>query len=252
MKNVLIICVLAIFLASCNEREIPIVTTDVAYLSFTKDPSKDSTTYSFVAYPDGVITTDVIIELRGHFLTEPREFSLSVDEERSTFPAEYVIFPDKCEFGAGQATDTVQVQFVNYDELGEQTLRLFLKINESEKVKEGDEAFRRAYYVLSDKIAKPLWWQELNVGYGGNLTYNLAEKSYLGLYSDKKYSMFLEELAKDGVVFDGKDVSVLRKYSLRLKYRIEEFNNDPANIAAGLVPLWDEENNEAMSVPVKG
>ena len=64
--------------------------------------------------------------------------------------------------------------------------------------------------------------------------------------------MFLEELQKDGVEFDGKDTYILRKYSLRLKNTIKEFNEDPENIKNGLVPLWDEENNEAMQVPVAG
>ena len=82
--------------------------------------------------------------------------------------------------------------------------------------------------------------------------YNIAEAFYLGSYSDKKYLMFLEELQKDGVEFDGKDTYILRKYSLRLKNTIKEFNEDPENIKNGLVPLWDEENNEAMQVPVAG
>lgn len=34
----------------------------------------------------------------------------------------------------------------------------------------------------------------------------------------------LEELKKDGVVFDGKDMFILRKYALRLKNRIKDYN----------------------------
>lgn len=125
-------------------------------------------------------------------------------------------------------------------------LRLTLKIDESEKVKEGDKSYRNVLYILSNKISRPKWWTVKNVGYGGNLTYNLAEISYLGLYSDDKYRMFLEELAKDGVEFDGEDVTVLRKYSLRVKYRIEEYNSTHDEV------MWDEENSCPMSVPVKG
>ncbi len=239
-------------LTGCDERELTEVSDDIAYLSFTTDISRDSTILSFVAYPTGVIEQDIVIEIRGCLLTEPRTFSLSVDEEKSTFPAQYCVFPEKCEFAAGQTRDTIKIQIQKFNEIGDQTLQLYLKINESEKIKEGDKAYRRVLFVLSNKISIPSWWSELNVGYKGDYIYNLAEYSYLGPYSDEKYIMFLEELAKDNVVFDGKDVLVLRKYSLRLKYRIEEFNNDPENIAAGLVPMWDETNNCPMAVKVRG
>lgn len=231
----------------CDEREIPVVSDDVAYLSFSQDPTKDSTVLSFVACPSGEIEADIVIEIRGHLLEEPREYMLSVNKEKSTFPEEACVLAEKYVFPAGQVTDTIQVTFLNFDTDTEwEPLRLTLKIDESGKVKEGDKAYRNALYILSNKIARPTWWTVKNVGYGGNLTENLAEKSYLGLYSDAKYRMFLEELAKDGVEFDGEDVTVLRKYSLRVKYRIEEYNNTHDEV------MWDEENSCPMSVPVKG
>ena len=82
-------------LTGCDERELTEVSDDIAYLSFTTDISRDSTILSFVAYPTGVIEQDIVIEIRGCLLTEPRTFSLSVDEEKSTFPAQYCIFPEK-------------------------------------------------------------------------------------------------------------------------------------------------------------
>ena len=44
---------------------------------------------------------------------------------------------------------------------------------------------------------------------------------------------------------------ILKKYSLRLKYRIEAFNNDPDNIASGKAPLKDEKGNELV-IPAVG
>lgn len=248
MKAYIIYILLLIgFCYACDEREIPVVSDDIAYLSFAKDPTKDSTVLSFVAYPTGKIEADVVIEIRGRLLEEPREYTLSINKEKTTFPEESCVLAEKYVFPAGQTTDTIQVTFLNFDETTEWTpLRLTLKINESEKVKEGDKAYRNALYVLSNKIARPSWWTVKNVGYNGQLTYNLAETSYLGLYSDDKYRMFLEELAEDGVEFDGTDVTILRKYSLRVKYRIEEYNNTHDEV------MWDKENEQAMSVPVKG
>lgn len=233
--------------SSCDEREIPVVSDDIAYLSFSQDPTQDSTVLSFVAYPSGEIKANIVIEIRGHLLEEPREYTLSINKEKTTFPVESCVLAGMYVFPAGQTTDTIQVTFLNFDENTKwEPLRLALKIDESGKVKEGDKAFRNALYILSNKIARPKWWTVKNVGFDGNLTKNLAEESYLGLYSDDKYTLFLEELAKDGVVFDGKNVTILRKYSLRVKYRIEEYNNTHTEV------MWDKENAQAMSVPVKG
>lgn len=247
MKAYFIILLLIGLCYACDEREIPIVSDDIAYLSFAKDPTKDSTVLSFVAYPSGKIEADIVIELRGRLLEEPREYTLSINKEKTTFPVESCVLAEKYVFPAGQTTDTIQVTFLNFDENTEwKPLRLLLKIDESGKVKEGDKAFRSVLYILSNKIARPTWWTVKNIGYKGNLTMNLAEESYLGLYSDDKYRMFLEELAKDGIEFDGEDVTILRKYSLRVKYRIEEYNNTHTEV------MWDDENKQAMSVPVKG
>jgi len=245
--SVLYILLLISLFYGCDEREIPVVSDDIAYLSFSQDSKKDSTVLSFVAYPNGEIEANIVVEIRGRLLEEPREYTLSVNKERSTFPESSCVIAEKYVFPAGQTTDTIQVTFLNFDVNTEwEPLRLTLKIDESEKVKEGDKSYRNALYILSNRISRPKWWTVKNVGYGGNLTYNLAEISYLGLYSDDKYRMFLEELAKDGVEFDGEDVTVLRKYSLRIKYRIEEYNSTNDEV------MWDEENSCPMSVPVRG
>lgn len=244
---ILYILLLLFFCYACDKREIPVVSEDIAYLSFAQDPTKDSTVLSFVAYPSGKIHADIVIEIRGCLLEKTREYTLSVNKEKSTFPVEACVLAEKYIFPAGQVKDTIQVTFLNFDEkTAWESARLRLKIDESVKVREGDKAFREALYVLSNKISRPKWWTVKNIGYNGNLTKNLAEESYLGEYSDAKYRMFLEELARDGVEFDGNDVTILRKYSLRVKYRIEEYNNTHDEV------MWDEENAQAMSVPVKG
>ena len=55
-----------------------------------------------------------------------------------------------------------------------------------------------------------------------NNPYNIVGEWDLGRDSEKKYLMFLEELKKGGVEFDGKDMFILRKYALRLKNRIKD------------------------------
>lgn len=70
---------------------------------------------------------------------------------------------------------------------------------------------------------------------------------YLGEYSEKKYQMFLDELKKDDIVFDGKNKQVLRKYSLRLKNTLKQMN------AGKDMEDWvKDENDNVITVEVAG
>ena len=44
---------------------------------------------------------------------------------------------------------------------------------------------------------------------------------------------------------------MLKTYSVRLKRRVEEYNNDPENIANGKVTVKDENGNKIV-IPVVG
>ena len=52
-------------------------------------------------------------------------------------------------------------------------------------------------------------------------------------------------MKKDGVVFDGKDMFILRKYALRLKNRIKDYNTQHPD-----EPMSDEYGK--MEIPVAG
>ena len=95
----------------------------------------------------------------------------------------------------------------------------------------------------------PEWWSRNdNTAYN---PYNIVEEVYLGAYSEKKYQLFLDRLAEDNASLEGDDMVMIKKYALRLKYWLEDFN-DPENIASGAAPMWDEDNHQVMQVPVAG
>ena len=76
---------------------------------------------------------------------------------------------------------------------------------------------------------------------------NSVDWYYLGEYSEKKYQMFLDELKKDDIVFDGKNKQVLRKYSLRLKNTLKQMN------AGKDMEDWvKDENDNVITVEVAG
>lgn len=237
-------------LNACQKEELGMFSGDTVYISFTKDATKDSTAYSFRTYPSGEIVAEIPVRIRGHYLTEPCQFTVSAVADSTTLPETAYELPDVCEFSPGQEQDTIFVKFFNnFDDLDNNTYRLFLQINEGGNVKQGEYAFRVAKFYVSDKLEQPYWWSR-NDGTDSN-PYNIVEEVYLGEYSETKYLMFLELLEEDGVSFDGTDMMVLRKYSIKLKYQVEAFNNDPENQAAGLTPLKDE-FGRPIQIPVAG
>lgn len=250
-KYILLVFVWMCVLSACSEKNIMEYSEDTLYVYFAADATVDSTTYSFKTFPSGKIHVKIPMKSNGVWLTKEREYTVSADEEFTTLPSELYVLPEKCFFSAGQAQDTIEIVLLNGDLLKEKTCRLMLKVDETEWIKEGDDKYSRAIILVSDKLERPQWWTVWDGGYGGAPYYNIAEYLYLGAYSETKYTMFLEELAKDGVEFDGQDKMILKKYSLRLKYRIEAFNNDLENIASGKAPLKDENGNELV-IPAVG
>ena len=113
------------------------------------------------------------------------------------------------------------------------------------EVGEGVTNYSRAIIAVTDRLVKPDWWDYKDL-YDGE--YSSVDWYYLGDYSETKYRMFLEILQDNNdELFDGKDKVKLRKYSLLLKYKVEEENarRDPED------PLRDE-NGVIIEVPVAG
>ena len=61
--------------------------------------------------------------------------------------------------------------------------------------------------------------------------------------------MFLDELKKDDMVFDGKNKQVLRKYALKLKNTLKDINAERA--AQGLGPLEKPEGKVSWRTKLK-
>ena len=232
---------------SCEERGIEIFENKISFVQFLHDATKDTTYITFKSYPDGVAEIPVITKRFGKWADEIENYRIEVDKKLTTLPAGGYELPGVCGFRNGQELDTLWVKLFNFEELKDSVYQLVLKVAENETIKEGVVVNRRNIVRVTDKLIKPKWWTVLNGGYNGQYTFNIAEVYYLGKYSEKKYLMFIEELNKDGVTFDGENLSVLRLYALRLKYRIEEHNRLYPNDQ-----IYDEENGEYMTIPVAG
>lgn len=231
---------------SCEEIGLKENSNDISYLWFSKDSSKDSTSVSFKFYDTDTIQAYIEVSISGALLDKDSEFALYADLEETTLPADKYSIPEKFLFKAGKFVDTVHITLINFPELATGYMRLVLRVKESAAIQTGEINYQKAILSVSDKVFQPEWWRVLD---GGRNAFNLAERFYVGAYSEKKMLMLLDEV-DEGVELDGFNKSMLRKYALKLKNTIKAFNENPENIAMGLVPLMDEDNHEPMTIPV--
>ena len=234
------------FFISCEEKGLMVNDNDVSYIIFAKDMTKDTTTVSFKVYNEGEVPEIPLeVSVYGKVQDKDLKFSVSVDEDRTTLPANLYELPTECLIEKGQLTGSVCIKLKNSEILSTNTLILALKIDEKEEVREGARQYSRAIVTVTDRLFKPSWWSVADTGGADSV-----EEYYLGIYLEDKYKMFLDELKKDDMVFDGKNKQVLRKYALKLKNTLKDINAERA--AQGLGPLVDEKTQLEITVPVAG
>lgn len=247
MKHCLVSVACLLALSACEEKDLLVNSNNTAYLRFANDMTKDTTTVSFKMYnagEDAVIPIEVSIS--GKVQDGDLHFTVSADKERTTLDESLYELPSDCVIRHGLLKDTLYVKLKNSDELKTQTKFLALQVDETENVRRGDRSYSRAIIAVTDRLFKPSWWSVNDAGSDDNPG-NSVDWYYLGEYSEIKYQMFLEELKKDDVVFDGKDKQVLRKYALKLKNTLSNLNagKDEAD--------WvKDENGQVITVPVAG
>lgn len=238
------------FFISCEEKGLMVNDNDVSYIIFAKDMTKDTTTVSFKVYNEGEVPEIPLeVSVYGKVQDKDLKFSVSVDEDRTTLPANLYELPTECLIEKGQLTGSVCIKLKNSEILSTNTLILALKIDEKEEVREGARQYSRAIVTVTDRLFKSSWWSVADTG-GADTPLNSVEEYYLGIYLEDKYKMFLDELKKDDMVFDGKNKQVLRKYALKLKNTLKDINAERA--AQGLGPLVDEKTQLEITVPVAG
>ena len=238
------------FFISCEEKGLMVNDNDVSYIIFAKDMTKDTTTVSFKVYNEGEVPEIPLeVSVYGKVQDKDLKFSVSVDEDRTTLPANLYELPTEGLIEKGQLTGSVCIKLKNSEILSTNTLILALKIDEKEEVREGARQYSRAIVTVTDRLFKPSWWSVADTG-GADTPLNSVEEYYLGIYLEDKYKMFLDELKKDDMVFDGKNKQVLRKYALKLKNTLKDINAERA--AQGLGPLVDEKTQLEITVPVAG
>ena len=236
--------------ASCSEEGILVNSNDKAYIVFDKNFTKDTTTVSFRMYKDGENAKIAIpVSAFGEVQTEDLHFRVAVDESRTTLASNLYKLPEDCVIKHDQEENEIYVELIKSPEMATKTFLLALQVVEEGKVKQGTREYSRALINVTDRLFQPDWWTINDLGSEDNPR-NSVTSYYLGVYTEDKYVMFLEELKKDNMVFDGKNKQVLRKYAIKLKNTIKNINAERE--AQGLGPLTDSKTGIEIEVPIAG
>lgn len=261
------------FLTSCQEEE-ALLFSDSARVQFT---STDDYPYSFV-WSDKSVTEAVVklpIKVIGGPGDAPRKLRISQITEYDvtyeydnkgylvdstvtpkTNPAEsgvhYVPFNDAqaqelLVVEPGNVTDSVSIIVKRDASLASKKVRLRVQLEVSDDFLQGESKYLARTIILSDMLEKPDSWYNYSNAY-----------YYLGTYSVAKHELMIKVLkelqSSDSRVDDewiskgNSDATVFVYWRAKFVEALEEFNNDPANIASGAAPLREDPSDPTSAV----
>lgn len=205
MKNILFFpSILSLFLLlSCDRQETPLFSDghEIYFEKFFVDAmppgteAADSTIASFFFYPDDTrdIQVPLVVHLSGPLPLRDLKFGLKVIPEETTALAEEYSLADSYTFRrqaiaeeASGITDTVYIGVHRGNRAGElaKGIKLVVELQPTEDLQLGQVERIRAKLVITTATVQPAWWDS-------EVTDNL-----LGVYSEKKYKYFLNEIDK--------------------------------------------------------
>lgn len=231
MRYVITIIVLICF---CACQEVKFATYDADnYVQFTRS-LEDSTVVSFTFYPgEDELLWALPVEISGIPVESELQYNVVVDKERSTAieGTHFELLPEM-NIKPLAIGDTCWLKLMRTPEMETEEFRIVLRIIDSEALLRGPLAYSIAIVRVNDKITRPDWWDDNIVWY------------YLGEYSDKKYSLFIDVTGKADLT--GLSDSEIREYALQFKYWLK------AQKEEGNIIREDDENNTEMTVEVLG
>lgn len=233
MKKIYIIIsilLVSFWLESCTEQETPLYKGD-SYIYFTNEYNQDSVSLSFFFHPgENQILVKLPLTLGGERLTENTPIKVYAEKDLTTAAPEDYVLPEDAFFRANQETDTLNILINKSTKLDNASFRLVVGIEGTDKYTAGPKDQRLNKIIFTAQKIQPDWWD------------NNIKNVYLGVYSHKKYELFMEVTKVSDLSDKSRDEK--RALALEFKYYLQEQANSPSG------PIMD--GDKPMSVPVIG
>lgn len=176
--------------------------------------------------------------------------STATEDAQAKAAVHYVPFSDEgarklLTVRAGRVTDSIGVIVLRDASLKKAAVRLRLRIKENSEFGVGETNKLERSVVISDLLEKPSTW-------------NRTTDYYLGTYSTVKHQLMIKvaggKVDDEWVAKANASTSLIVYWRGKFEEALENFNNDPANIASGLAPLREDASNpnsKLVSFPTK-
>ncbi len=228
MKQYIIILGLLTILFSCEKSDIPTYSAQ-DYIKFTKNLD-DSTNFTFLFHP-GVQSYDLALplEISGIPVVQDKAYKIVVDTKLSTaIEGTHFSLPAHMVFRTGNVIDTCFIKLYKTADMKSNTYRIVLRLEPTTDFGViGQIEYTVAIINVSDKVAKPDWWE-------GNV-----EWYYLGDYSDTKFQKFIEVTGISDLT-DASD-GLIRAYALQFTFWLQEETRNNRTVY--------DENGDPMETP---
>lgn len=152
---------------------------------------------------------------------------------------------------ANHVVDSLPVILLRDSSLTKEKMRLKIKLENSDDFQLGERGWLTKTVIFSDKLEKPDSW-------------NYTTDRYLGKYSESKYELMIlvvkdflgsEYLVDDEWIERGnKDNAIFVFWRGKFIEKLNEFNENPENIASGKAPLREnseDPNSDLIKFPTK-
>ncbi|MDO5665726.1 MAG: DUF4843 domain-containing protein [Bacteroidia bacterium] len=208
MKKLYILFTIVLFcFSSCKEDAI-MTYSGGDYIQFNK-PVTDSLTCSFLLYSGlSEVAFPLPVELVGMPKPSDRKYKVEIDQEFTNAPQANYEIPKEFTFRSGMAQDTCWLTLRKTPEISIKPVRLVVKLVESSDFKLGQTEHTKSIIYITNIIAIPDWWN------------TRVRRYYLGVYSDKKYRLFIQVTGK--ITMDVRNEDELRFNTLLLKYYLQK------------------------------
>ena len=190
MKKLFILTmILGLGFASCSKEEVPYYDVNNSHFVMFDYDYTDTVDFTFMFHPEvamgGFYEQPIAVSIMGQAADHDREFAIEAFEQNNEAgtlkfakAGTHFELPEKCVIRAGQFMDTIKIKFFRRDDMKTQNYFVAIKIKENKEFKPGQEEYCVNCFFISDKIAKPAWW-------------NTFQSTYLGTYSDKKFELLI-------------------------------------------------------------
>lgn len=219
-----------LFWTACSEEDVKGYSAG-SYIYFNKSIN-DSTVFSFAYEPE---LTEGIVSLKLNTISNLERFDRAffvkflAEESTAQEGRDFTYSPADLVVKANDSIAYMKIAVKKNAAFKGASVKAVFEIIANEHFEQGLLKNRKAKVVITDKLSQPAWWDTWH------------ESSGLGIYSDKKYALFIQEmkvydltLEEDGGTMD---YYTMRGYVLLFKYWLNEHPQKEEDGSDMIVPI---------------